>query len=139
MIQTKKCLLSHEVILLDFISCDISLLFKDTEIFAAYAGSCLFNYFPLFQIFLLILPILYFFVQYCHPLFSYRETLFNIGIMIGSSNFCFKDFRFYIHLFLLSNFLASIQFSKLSLSNSSTCSFVRSGISKYSLSESLLS
>ena len=37
-------LLSHKIILLNFISCDISLLFTDTEIFAAYAGSCLLEY-----------------------------------------------------------------------------------------------
>ena len=37
--QTSKYLFSHEKISLSF---DISLLFMDTEIFAAYAGSCLF-------------------------------------------------------------------------------------------------
>ena len=34
--------------LLNFISCDISLLFMDTEILAAYAGSCLFIDFTVF-------------------------------------------------------------------------------------------
>ena len=45
MIQTTKCLLSHEIFLLNFIYCDTSFLFMDTEIFAAYAGSCLFVFF----------------------------------------------------------------------------------------------
>ena len=42
--QTFKCLLSHEIILPNLTSCDISLPFMDTEIFAAYAGFCLFSY-----------------------------------------------------------------------------------------------
>ena len=39
----KMATFSHKKILLNFISCDISLLIMDTEIFAAYAGSCLFK------------------------------------------------------------------------------------------------
>ena len=40
-IQIYKCLLNNDIILLNIISFDISLLFIETEICAAYAGSCL--------------------------------------------------------------------------------------------------
>ena len=43
-IQTYKCLLNNDIISLNIISFDISLLFIDTEIFAAYAGSCLLKF-----------------------------------------------------------------------------------------------
>ena len=40
--QISKYLLTNQIILVHSIFCNISLLFMDTEIFAAYAGSCLF-------------------------------------------------------------------------------------------------
>ena len=43
--QTSKCLLSHEIISVNLISFDISLLYLDTEIFVVYAGLCLFTTF----------------------------------------------------------------------------------------------
>ena len=46
--QVSKCLLTNDMISVHLISFNILLLFMDTEIFAAYAGSCLFWFFWFF-------------------------------------------------------------------------------------------
>ena len=39
--QPSKCLITKDIISVNFVYFDISLLFVDAEIFVAYAGSCL--------------------------------------------------------------------------------------------------